>query len=178
MLRLLLIRHAKATRKDGRYDDFDRPLTVEGWEEARRIGAFAAAEYPPDLAIASASRRSRETLAALLSYTGHALACRLDRALYEAGADDLLGFAAEAGASAMTVALVGHNPTVEEAIRHLSWPGDPPAAAASASGVPTGGLVVFEFDAANWRDARPGQGHLIATKWPRQLPASEPAPKD
>jgi phosphohistidine phosphatase len=178
MLRLLLLRHAKATRKDGPFEDFDRPLTLDGWEEARRIGAFIAEEHAPDLVVASASRRTRETLAALLSSTGHELACRLDRDLYEAGVDDLLGFTAEAGADASTVLLIGHNPTVEEAIRYLSWPGDPGVAAASSAGLPTGGLAIFEFDATDWRDTRAGQGHLLLTQFPRQLPASQPAPKD
>lgn len=178
MLRLLLLRHAKATRKDGLFDDFDRPLTLGGWEDARRIGAFIAAEHRPDRVIASAARRTRETLAALLSYTGHDLACRLDRGLYEAEIDDLLGFTAEAASEAPTVLLVGHNPALEEALRYLSWPDDPGVAAAASAGLPTGGLAVFEFDATDWRDTRPGQGHLLLTQSPRQLPASQPAPKD
>jgi phosphohistidine phosphatase len=178
MFRLLLLRHGKATRKEGRFEDFDRPLTVGGWEEARRIGRFLAGELPPGLIVASSSRRTRETLAAVLSYLDREATCHLDRGLYESGVEDLLDFTASADADPATVLLIGHNPGFEEALRFLSWPDDPSAASAISAGLPTGGLAVFEFDATSWPEVRPGQGRLVLVKSPRELPPSEPPPKE
>ena len=178
MLRLLLLRHGKATRKDGQFEDFDRPLTVEGWEEARRIGRFLSEELAPGLIVASSSRRTRETLAGVLSFLAREVTCQLERGLYDAGVADLLDFTASADADPSTILLIGHNPGFEEALRFLSWPDDPSAAAAISAGLPTGGLAVFEFDVTSWPEVRPGQGRLVLVKSPRELSPSEPPPKD
>jgi phosphohistidine phosphatase len=178
MLRLLLLRHAKAARKDARFEDFDRPLTVRGWDEAHRTGRFIGSEFPPDLVVSSSARRARETLAGVLSSLSGDMEVRLRSELYDADADDLLPIAAEGDPHARTVMLVGHNPAFEEAMRLISWPDDPVVAAATNSGLATGGLAVFEFDVTAWRDAQPGRARLVTVKAPRDLPHADPVPEE
>jgi phosphohistidine phosphatase len=56
------MRHAKADRSSASGGDFDRPLTPQGRTDALLVGrALAAAGLAPDLALVSASLRTRQT---------------------------------------------------------------------------------------------------------------------
>ncbi|WP_314617400.1 SixA phosphatase family protein [Streptomyces stackebrandtii] len=54
----MLVRHAKAVRKDRRIDDFDRELTKRGRDDAPRL---AESGPRPDFVLSSPSRRTRQT---------------------------------------------------------------------------------------------------------------------
>jgi phosphohistidine phosphatase len=102
MPRLILVRHAHADPGD---PDELRPLSDRGREQARALGQRLAAAAP-ELVVTSPLLRARETAEAIAGATGAEL--RIDERLAPgAGAEDVLGAAAGA---AGTVVTVGHQP--------------------------------------------------------------------
>ena len=145
MQRLILFRHAKAERTSPTGEDFDRPLTTGGREEARLTGkALADFEYKPDLALVSAARRTIQTWeAAAVSFPQ----ARVDiiRNLFNADADTLMQTAETNGERAETLMLVAHNPGVEELATRIGG---------GRYSFPTGAAAVFEL-------VEPGQYKLL-----------------
>jgi len=139
MRRLLVMRHAKAERVYGK-SDFDRTLAERGWREADRVAAdFTAAGHLPDRVLCSASRRTRDTLSAVMPYLTADCAIELRRDLYDAEAPDLR--AAVADASGDCVLLIGHNPAIHRLAVVLG--GSEPEAQVLAGGFPTSYAALF-----------------------------------
>lgn len=134
-MEFLLVRHAKAADKDVGMNDFDRPLTGKGEDQADRIGRLLAQrELRPDVIVSSPAARALQT--AQLAAVGLGIPhkdIRTDARIYEAGpmvlAEILLSL--EKHSRPM---LVGHNPGFEQLAVHVgSLPSDwefPKAAAA------------------------------------------------
>ena len=169
MTSLFLLRHAKAAPALPGMGDFDRPLDAAGIGEARRIGAeMAARGMKPDMALCSASLRTRQTLEQLEPLlTGNILERVFSKSLYSAGAD---GYLEEIRAAAPGAALlvVGHNPSTEELASQLASRRDRRAAGALLDGFPTGGLAHFEFDGA-FSQIKPHSCALTAFLRPKHL---------
>jgi phosphohistidine phosphatase len=116
---LVLVRHAKSAYPDG-VPDHERPLNERG-ERERHVMAQRLSERfgRLDLALVSTARRAQQTWAPLCEVWPDAP--HLDRAeLYLASASELLSEAAALPASAEVVAMVGHNPGMEELAADLS----------------------------------------------------------
>src|SRR5438270_13826877 len=112
MLRLLLFRHAKTARESGG-GDHDRPLTKRGKEDSERMGRYLADEQlVADLAIASDSRRTRQTLDLALNAAHQHPQIRLDRIVYLAEPHTLLNLIRRTPADVHTLMLVGHAPGI------------------------------------------------------------------
>lgn len=139
MRRLVLMRHGKAERGEGK-DDFDRTLVERGWKEAGEVAAaFTAAGIAPDQVLCSASRRTRDTLCAVLPYLAADCTVALRRDLYEAGAAELR--AAVAGADGEAVLVIGHNPAIHRLAAELA--ASSPEAHLLADGFPTSYAALF-----------------------------------
>src|SRR5947199_2915835 len=110
MLRLLLFRHAKTAREAGG-GDHDRPLTRRGEEDSKRIGRYLTDEQLlADLAIASDSRRTRQTLDLALEAGNQHPRSRLERAVYLAEPHTLLDVIRRTPVEVRTLMLIGHAP--------------------------------------------------------------------
>lgn len=118
---LLLLRHAKASRSPDSGTDQERPLTRRGRRDAPRIARWMRThDLVPDCILASPSRRTRETAELVADELGLASeALRWDERVYEADVATLLDVLAGAPADARRVLLVGHNPGLEDLVRHL-----------------------------------------------------------
>ncbi len=139
MRSLIIMRHAKAERGDGKAD-FDRALESRGWHDADRVGAaLAAAKLIPDLVLCSAARRTRETFAALLPHISGDCTVEFRRALYEAEANELR--AAVEGAEGSTVLVIGHNPAIQAVAAALA--GQKPGTATLRTSFPTSQAAIF-----------------------------------
>jgi phosphohistidine phosphatase len=139
MRRLLLMRHAKAERGQGK-DDFDRTLMERGWQEADQVAAnFTAAGLVPDRVLCSASRRTRDTLCAVMPYLTADCVAELRNDLYDADVSDLRAVLAEA--SGDCVLLIGHNPAIHGLAVALA--GDTAEARVLAGGFPTSFAALF-----------------------------------
>lgn len=165
--RLLLIRHAKSSWDDASLADRERPLAGRGRKAAERMGAHLQDEgLRPDVVLCSPSRRTRETLE-LLEFSG-AEVTYLDE-LYGASAHDLLASAREVHDDAEVVAVVGHNPGVQDLSIELARDDAAEEAVRLRQKFPTCAVAMFDVDGA-WRDVATGRVRLASFVVPKDLP--------
>lgn len=117
---LILMRHATATPESPTGQDFARPLTGRGREDAVHMGRWLHQRFPGiTRLLASPAERTHQTAAAVCEAwpadTGPEV--RRDPALYLADAEVLLARTAEQGTP--TLLLIGHNPGLEDFVWHL-----------------------------------------------------------
>lgn len=140
--RLVLIRHATAA--DGPVDA-ERPLTERGAQRAAAIGAWLEQSgLVPDRVLVSPARRAAQTWEA----AGVALLSGpqpvVDERIYRNTVESLLAAIRETPEEVRTLAVVGHNPSVEALARILDdRRGNPVARRALEAGFRTGGVAVF-----------------------------------
>ena len=165
MKTLLLLRHSKAGVGA---PDRDRGLTGRGRRQAATAGRYLAAEdLLPDLVICSDARRTRETLDGLALEEGTAVHFTPD--LYDGHVPELLALVRGIGDDSIScVLVVGHNPTISDAGRYLAREGDPASLSRLALGMPTSGLAVLKFEAADWSAV--GAGTLTRLLRPADYP--------
>ncbi len=163
---LTVIRHAKAEDPMGYAHDFERPLAERGQKDAKQIArALSNLEPAVDWWISSPAARTRETTQLLinhLAYTKHLL---WEEAVYAAEADTLLDILREQLQEAEHIALVGHNPGLEELIVGL-------CAGSSrrlSLRMPTAALAHLELEIFRWDQIRWGCGQLRLLVTPRIL---------
>ena len=158
MRELILLRHAHAESAQPGQADLDRPLSAEGLAEAEAAGKWLASQkLVPDCVLCSPSRRTRETLEAVLAAVGY-VDQRLEPSIYEATPGTLASLA-DAHNDVERLLMVGHNPGFEQlaALMHSGQSGD-------YRGMPPGGIAVLQLPA----DAalEPGVAELAAFWWP------------
>lgn len=146
---LILARHAKAEPNGP--TDFERSLSATGLAQAVEAGAEIAERWSPEVAIASAARRTTQTGQAVVEavnrVTGGDLELVLDESLYGGGVEDWMDVIRSIPAAAMCAYIVGHQPTVAEVVGHLSADAGVPESFRPSS------LAVF--DLPSW-DVEPG----------------------
>jgi phosphohistidine phosphatase len=173
MLRLLLLRHAKATPFTGS-GDHERDLTARGRADAARVGAFIAGEkIAPQAAVHSGSRRTGETLAIMLAKFKCDAPVSVEPRLYEASEAAFLGVLRHAPDAAKTLLVVGHNPSLGQTACHLAGTGDRPALLKMAGRFPTSGLAIIDFETDHWREIAAGAGRLVHFATPTGLERGE-----
>lgn len=166
--RLLLLRHAKSSWGDPALPDHERPLAPRGRKAARRISLYLRdAGLRPDLALCSPTRRTRETLE-LLSPAFDRAEVLVEDGLYGGNENELLERLREAPESAYTVALIGHNPGMQNLASALAGPDPGAEAARLRERFPTGALAAFEIVGA-WRELGSGSARLVSFIVPREL---------
>lgn len=158
MRELILLRHAHAEPANHGLADLDRPLSAQGLAEAEAAGRWLAEHrLVPDCVLCSPSRRTRETLEAVLAAIGY-VDQRIEPSIYEATPGTLIALA-DVHAEAQRLMVVGHNPGLERlaALLHSGQSGD-------YRGMPPGGIAVLSVPA----DAalEPGVAQLSAFWWP------------
>ena len=164
---LFLIRHAKSAWDEPALADFDRPLSKRGAREADELRTlFAASGYAPDLILCSTAQRTRETLAAMLGALARDTRIILSRALYAAPAERLLGEVHRVEPEVETLAIVGHNPGLEDFAKLLAGDGEAAVLRALAGRFPPAGVAVIEFPHSDWAGVEPGSGRLVAFHTP------------
>jgi phosphohistidine phosphatase len=165
--RLLLIRHAKSSWDDASLPDRERPLAGRGRKAAERMGAHLRNEgLRPDVVLCSPSRRTRETLE-LLKFSG-AEVTYVDE-LYGASAHDLLASAREVRDDAEVVAVVGHNPGVQDLSIELARDDAAEEALRLRQKFPTCAVAIFDVD-GTWREVATGRVRLASFVVPKELP--------
>jgi phosphohistidine phosphatase len=166
--RLWLLRHAKSSWDQPSLPDADRPLAPRGRRAVDVLAAhLAASDVRPTVVLCSSSLRTRETLAAILPTLGDALQIRIERALYGAGAAQLLDRLRQVSNRASSAMLIAHNPGIQDLA--LALAGGGPALAGLREKVPTGTLTTVELDVERWRDLDHGTGTATILVTPRSL---------
>ncbi len=158
MRELILLRHAHAEPATPGQADLDRPLSPVGLAEAEAAGKWMKENnLLPDCVLCSPSRRTRETLEAVLAAIGY-VEKRLEDRIYEATPGTLAALVDERR-DLDRVLIVGHNPGLERLVALMTegtssdYRGMPPAAVA---------VLGFPGEAA----IEPGVASLNAFWWP------------
>ncbi|MBJ6127790.1 SixA phosphatase family protein [Microvirga splendida] len=168
MLRLLLLRHAKAAWPPGTLD-LDRPLAKRGQDAALVMGSYLKKErLEPDLAIVSSARRTQETWERVQPILGE-IEMRPDGRIYEAPVGRLLEVMREVEPGTGTLLLIGHNPGFEELAKHLIGEGDMDSILRLGQKYPTAGLAVIDFELESWGDVAQKSGRLERFVTPKTL---------
>lgn len=172
MLRLLLLRHAKAAWPSGTLD-LDRPLAGRGQEAAALMGRYLKDEgLEPDLAIVSAARRTQETWERVQPFLGE-IEMRQDGRIYEAPVGRLLEVVRDVEPEIRTLLMIGHNPGFEDLAKRLTGHGDRYAFARLNRKYPTAGLAVIDLPVESWAEVEPRGGRLDRFVTPASLGAGE-----
>ncbi len=167
MKRLTLIRHAKSDWDDPALADHDRPLNGRGRRAAPAVGAALAERgWAPDLILSSTAVRAATTARAIAESAGVAGdRIAFHRELYLASVSTLgrsvAGVDDEAGIG--HVALVGHNPGMEDFLDHLSGGSPAPRFVTCA-------VAEFQLDITYWGEVGAGCAELVGFFTPHDLP--------
>ncbi|MCO5131027.1 MAG: histidine phosphatase family protein [Xanthobacteraceae bacterium] len=172
MRRLILLRHAKTESHAPSGEDVDRRLDQRGEDDAASIGRWMADQRcRVGHALVSTAVRARQTwdiVAPLIGGTAAEVTHLAD--LYLADPADLLRAIHEAGGvDARCLVVVGHNPGLHELALMLTGSGDDEALRLLSGNLPTSGLVVLDFDIADWGDVGFRRGRLKCFVSPKLL---------
>jgi phosphohistidine phosphatase len=152
---LLLIRHAQAGNAPL---DADRPLTGQGTEQARAVGAWLAEhQLVPDRVVVSPARRAVQTWTAAAERLAAAQPS-VDPRIYENTFDAVLEAIHETPDDVGCLAVVGHNPSIGGLAHEL-------ADGSFDSGFPAGGVAVLELPGP-YATLGPGTARLTAVHLP------------
>lgn len=158
MRELILLRHAHAEPAVSGQADLDRPLSPVGLAEAEAAGKWLKENnLLPDCVLCSPSRRTRETLEAVMTAIGY-VEKRLEDRIYEATPGTLATLVDERR-DLDRVLIVGHNPGLEQLVALMT-----DGTSSDYRGMPPGGVAVLGFP----REAsiEPGVASLNAFWWP------------
>lgn len=158
MRELILLRHAHAEPAVSGQADLDRPLSPVGLAKAEAAGKWLKEnKLLPDCVLCSPSRRTRETLEAVMAAIGY-VEKRLEDRIYEATPGTLAALVDERR-DLDRVLIVGHNPGLEQLVALMT-----DGTSSDYRGMPPGGVAVLGFP----REAsiEPGVASLNAFWWP------------
>lgn len=120
---LVLLRHGKSDWSGGEPDPL-RPLAERGRRQAAEAGSWLAEHLPGlDLAVVSTAERAQSSWRLASAALDVPPEVRLEERVYAASGPELLELVHELPDDLATVALVGHNPGLEDLVEALtgSW---------------------------------------------------------
>lgn len=121
MKSLLVLRHAKSSRKNPDLTDHDRPLNKRGKRDAPRMGQLLKKErLVPEIIISSTAMRARATAEAVAKDSGYERDITFNRSLYAAGPQAYMDVLHDLSDDNVRVLIVGHNPGLEELVEVLT----------------------------------------------------------
>lgn len=156
---LIIMRHAEA---DWGLDDFNRPLTRRGHEQAQQAGSWLLQQgFVPDMVVCSAALRTRQTTTWVSEALGEkAPTASLDERLYNAPSSQLLTTINRTPASVQSFMVVAHLPGVQDLALQLASPTSEYEALMDASyGYAPSSLAVFEVP-EDWERLAEGEARL------------------
>jgi len=157
---LVLVRHAKSDWS-ANAPDRERPLNKRGRRQAPESGRWLAEHLEPiELAVVSPAQRARSTWDLVAGELSDPPPITIDERAYTFDASGLLPIIRELAADLATVALVGHNPAMEELVRHLT---------ASWVSMPTSSVAVIGLPGP-WAEAGSGATLLAHGRPPGEAP--------
>jgi len=173
LMRLMLLRHAKAEKAESGTPDRDRRLNGRGRKDSAQIAAYMAQHgLLPDRILVSPAARTRETWEHMVSAFSPAPPVAYEDRLYEAGPEAITAVIKDAGRSASALLVIGHNPGLYDTARLLlAHRGG--AAHQLENELPTAGLIVIDFAGNDWRELAPGSGRLKLFATPRLIKADK-----
>lgn len=153
MRSLILFRHGKSDWDAAYATDHDRPLADRGREAARCMGRLLRqTRQVPDLAVSSSAVRARDTLQLAAQAGRWHCAMRIEDALYERGADEILDWLRRLDTNPESLLLTGHEPTWSDFAGRLIGQ--------ARLKIPTGTMLRIDLALDSWRAIEFGNGEL------------------
>ena len=160
MIRLILLRHARAKAAVPGQPDHERPLKRWGREQAAELGRVLTDRGErPDLVLCSTALRTRETWDGIAPALGGQVEVRYLRSLFE-GPDYEAIIRAETG-DAAAVLVIGHNPFIQDLAASLAADRRAPDGGRPAEHFPPAAFAVLASD-GQWRDIGTATMRLLA----------------
>jgi phosphohistidine phosphatase len=171
MRRLLLIRHAKAQPGVGR-DDYERPLTDRGRDDARRVAEeLATRDMTVDVLIHSGAMRTKETAEIFAAAWARAVELQEELGLYDATGEMLFARAKALPNARVRVGFVGHNPAIGELAASLAGSGAHTELRRMAAKYPTCAVAALDFPIRRWDEVERDKAFLALFLTPAELDA-------
>ena len=118
---LLLLRHAKTSKKDAPVSDDMRPLSDSGKYEVYKMGKFIKnTKLFPSLIISSNAKTAKDTSNLLAEFIDYKKDIHLSELLYETNPKNYIDVISEISNNINMVLLVGHNPILENLIELIT----------------------------------------------------------
>ena len=143
---LFLCRHADTAAAVAGQPDFDRPLTLQGLQDARTSASWIQQTGLPVSAITCSAAVRTQATARIFGQVLHlpAAAIHPDKALYHASADQLEAHIRLLPPAQQVAVFIGHNPAVSQLVGKLnSRPGQY---------VPTAGVNLYTLATDDWQE--------------------------
>jgi len=159
---LLVMRHGKSRWDEEQADDLHRSLAKRGKRDSLRMGEeIEALELVPDVILSSPAERARSTVRRVVRGSGYAGQVVYDPDLYYEGVEGCLGRLSSLPDQVRVAMIVGHNPTLEELVDHLTD---------RMVRLPTAALAHVDLPLDSWANLGDGaQGTLQQLILPREL---------
>ncbi len=157
---LYLMRHAQSDWPSSNQNDFDRPLSQQGFEDAPRMGKrLKLRGVSPDLLISSPATRTVQTMELLLTELGLAKdAVLFNENMYDASVETLLEVVQSINDRFSNVMLIGHNPSITWIASLLSGE--------SVTNLPPASVVTIRLACDRWKDAGIRAAELLDLDFP------------
>ncbi len=166
MLTLYLMRHAKSTWDDASLPDSQRPLNARGRQDAQTMGRYLAnQELPPAVILSSSAKRARQTVETLLQFLPAATQALFYNELYQADVSGYMAILSTLKDQAISpVMIVGHNPTMEAALKHFG--------SGTGQHFPTAAIAQLAFQIEAWSELNSKTiGELLSFWKPKEIHA-------
>lgn len=142
MKTLLILRHAKSSWRDAELSDYDRPLNKRGKRDAPRMGEHMRQHrLIPDFILTSSAKRARKTASKVAKACGYTRKIKRLDAFYHAPPEVYFEILQALPDTYQRVMVIGHNPTMEQLVMHLTGP---------IARMPTAALAHIELPIQRW----------------------------
>lgn len=158
MKKLYIVRHALKEINDVPVDDYDRPLSKKGIDDAKQMAKkLAQKDNAIDLIVASPAKRTEQTAEIFAEELKYNKTIMYNEVLYMAYVNELLETISYTFDTVDTMVLVAHNPSLT-------------ALAISLVGfkekVGMGAVMQIEFDCNSWIDVSKENARLVSYELP------------
>lgn len=152
--RLYLVRHAEPVPRRAADQDFARPLSELGQEQASQLGnSLQSQARLPEKLISSPAARARATAELLAQAFGLPLEqIESETELYQATARNLLDVINRQPDEQTALMLVGHNPAISRIVAYLTQH--------SLENMPPAGVASLSFELESWAYVSMATGHF------------------
>ena len=159
---LYLTRHAKSSWGNPGLADIDRPLNHRGKKAAPLMGKLIMDRGEnPELLISSPANRAFSTAKEFAKEMGCAETnIIVNRAIYGAGAQQLLNLVQDVDDLYNSIMLFGHNPTFTSFCNMLSGE--------NILNIVTCGVVRIDFEFSSWKNIDFNSGRMIYYEYPKK----------
>ncbi len=142
MKTVLILRHAKSSWNHPELSDYDRPLNSRGKRDAPRMGKHLRQEgLIPDRILTSSAKRARKTANKVAKSCGYTGKVKKLEAFYDTVPGVFFKTLQALSDKYQRVMVVGHNPTMEQLVNHLTG---------EIEQMPTAALAQIELPIQQW----------------------------